>query len=175
MSDTPISISTLERLTLVNQFRILEQLHKDDSDTAKEYAILREIVENGYVDQYPKLMEGISEEELPQELLRETCEILEMYTAFSWSSESFAADDKLRDAIKFAGFDHNNEGDHLRYATFLQKRGQFKELHIFDSHGRRLERYRRMWEKWSQLGKKMQLSRAEIEAVLEAGTFSAAR
>ena len=74
--------------------------------------------------------------------------------------------------VKFEGFDANNESQHLGFAKFFVQDGEkYRELMIFNSHYPTLPRYRKMLAEWQRMGRQPRLSRAQIDSILEAGTF----
>ena len=67
---------TLEqRLILINQYKILEKLYPEEAETYSQH---REILEEGYTLHYNDLIQVISED-IPENLLREVLDILDMY------------------------------------------------------------------------------------------------
>ncbi len=169
-SETPDTLSRLERLTLVNQFKILAALHPDE---AEDYKDLTTIFERGYASLYSKAFQSMSSE-VTKEISKEVFDILSMHRTLFDSVQRLEDKGDLEKRIKFFGFDANNESEHLSFATFFTKDGRtFEESKVFNSHMPTLERYRRMLKVWRGQGPaEKNLTKAEVEAILQAGTFN---
>lgn len=114
----------------------------------------------------------MSGDELDPEIAEEILDILQVHRNMVWSCEHLdITETALLDAIKFRGFDANNEPDYLGFAEFIQKKqDKFKEQPILNSHAPMLGMYRRRVARWKAKGKKNELSRADIEEIIAAGT-----
>lgn len=163
-------LSKTERLQLVNQYRILQAMHADDDYLSKQYKRLEEIFERGYIDMYHEAFNDLWDE-LPPEVTEEVLNILDMHRAMLWSlGQNPSPKDVER--VKFEGFDGNNESQQLGFAKFFTRDGdKYKELQIFNSHFPTLQRYRKMLAEWERMGRKPQLTKDQIESILDAGTF----
>lgn len=165
-------LTRLERMQLVNQYRLLQAAHKDDDRLSQHYRRMEEIFERGYVSLYDEAFRDLSDEVLP-EISEEVLAILDMHRAMLWSLGE-KPDVGYVEKVKFQGFDANKEGEHLMFALFFQKhpdRPKYEELHIFNSHHSTLPRYRKMLAEWQRMGGEPQLTRAQIDSILEAGNF----
>lgn len=165
-------LSKLERLKLANQYQILHELNlvKKDLQMAEHYEYLQEIFQRGYVQLYWKAFHHINEE-MTESASREVLDILEMHRAMIFSLGT-KPDPKYLERVKFRGFDANNEADYLAFARFYCKDGElFKELSIVNSHYPTLDRYGHMVGEWKRLGSKFQLTKDEIDKILDAGTY----
>lgn len=170
VQSSSVGISHLERLKLVNQYRILQELHHEDDYLQAHYKRLEEIFERGYVHLYYEAFDQIRKE-LPLDISKETLEILSLHRAMLWSLGQ-TPNPKDLERVKFYGFDANHEGEYLGFATFFCSDGDnYQELNIYNSHHPTLERYRRMLAEWQRLGKHHQLSKEQIDSILDAGTF----
>ena len=165
-----MSLTKVERLTLVNQFRILQSAHKDDDYLAEYYQRLEQIFERGYVSLYHEAFDSLPNE-LSLEVSEEVLSILDLHRALLYSLGQ-KPDPADIERVKFNGFDANNESDHLSFAKFFTKDGEkYQELQVFNSHMPTLERYRKMLAEWDRMERKQQLTKVQIESILEAGTF----
>jgi uncharacterized protein YfbU (UPF0304 family) len=166
------ALTKVERLLLVNQFRLLQAANKDDDHLSRHYRRLEEIFERGYVRLYSEAFSDLSDEVLP-EISEEVLSILDMHRAMLWSLGE-KPDPQYLEKVKFQGFDANNEGEHLGFAKFFQQhpdRPKYEELRIVNSHHSTLPRYRKMLTEWQRMGREPRLTRTQIDSILEAGTF----
>lgn len=163
-----VTLTNIERLALVNQYQALQAVNKDDQHLVDYYRRFEEIFRRGYVHLYHEAFGAISEE-LSLEISEETLTILDLHRALLWSlGEKPAPRDIER--VKFKGFDANNEGDHLSFAKFFTQGGnKYQELVVFNSHHSTLSRYRKMVAEWERMQKSFELTRAQIDSILEAG------
>ncbi|WP_025821407.1 YfbU family protein [Shewanella marina] len=171
MSTKNIEISEVERLTLVNQFLILEKLYPED---AKYYEINRIALKQGYQAHYRMIFEDFSNE-MPVEQTKEVLDILEMYNTITLSSlDNNSIDTKYR----FLGFDGNEESEQLSYCYyFIVKLDRYRELVSnrdypdFNSHCPMLPKYRRMLSVWKRIREQHSsrvLTSSQIEQIFEA-------
>jgi uncharacterized protein len=164
------TLTDLERLNLVNQYQMLQAVHKDDDYLVKYYRRLQEIFERGYVHLYDEAFDSLSEE-LSKEISDEVLSILDMHRAMLWSLGQ-KPDPADVERVKFLGFDANNESRHLAFARFYTQDGdKYEELKVFNSHHPTLESYRKMLREWDRMDRNHQLSKVQIDSILEAGTF----
>ena len=165
-----VSLTKLERLNLVNQYRLLQGVHRDDEYLVKYYHRMEEIFERGYEQLYHEALDQLWDA-LPRETSEEVLSILEMHRALRFSLGD-KPDPRDIERVKFEGFDANNESQHLGFAKFFVQDGEkYRELMIFNSHYPTLPRYRKMLAEWQRMGRQPRLSRAQIDSILEAGTF----
>lgn len=102
---------------------------------------------------YPGIFDA---EEKHKDVLRETCDVLEMWTHLEMSYDRLTAEEKQQvereaspfgNEVVFRGFDGNNEGDHLSIAHFLIDRMERFERFAgrnLNSHAPSIDTYRRM-------------------------------
>jgi uncharacterized protein YfbU (UPF0304 family) len=167
-----MTLTKLQRLILINQFRILEKLYPDEAD---HYKNLRIALEKGYSSHYDDLVQWI-DDDLPDDECHEVFEILRMYRYINFSYKNLEDKSNIDASnIKFPGFDGNNEGKQLCYAKYLMHDlDNFKELHDsgdypdYNSHTRMLDKYRRMLAEWNSSQNKLQLTAEEIRNILNA-------
>lgn len=165
------TLSKIERLKIVNQFRILEKM--SEGYEAKQYAVSAEIFQRGYKYLYDEVLEHFWEE-MPEEVAQEVIDILELHRALTFSVQDLPEAERgdLPERVKFEGFDGNNESKHLGFANFFcEEMDRFKELQIVNSHCPTLDRYRAQLKKWEELGKKHRLTKEQIEALLAAQRY----
>jgi uncharacterized protein YfbU (UPF0304 family) len=164
-----VSLTKAERLNFVNQFRILQAIHHDDDIEVKHYRYLEEIFERGYEYLYFECFEHLWDA-MPTEVAEEVVDILQMHRVLLHSlGEKPSPADIER--VKFLGFDGNYESNYLAFGRFYTKDGErFEEIKVINSHHPTLDGYRKMLAEWRRMDNKHQLSKAQIESILEAGT-----
>ncbi|MBK9205478.1 MAG: YfbU family protein [Candidatus Obscuribacter sp.] len=161
------TLSKIERLNFATQFAILKTLHTDNKYEADHYEYMEEIFRRGYEKLYYECFDKLWTA-LPSEVAEQTIDILEMHRALLWSlGEKPNTSDIER--VKFRGFDANNEAEYLSFAKFFTADGsRFSESRVFNSHMPTLQRYEKMLAAWNGMGRAHQLSKAQIEAILDA-------
>lgn len=163
----PVKPTPVERLILMNQYRILEKLYPEDDECAGFIKALR----SGFTEFYPEL-----EEEVPTEICEEVVAVLTMYRAIERAVESLPAEDPLRRNYnaRFEGFYANDAEAHFSYAQYLiNRRGYWDEFKGRDLNGLRdVEKYRAMLAVWDSIedAAKYKLSRDDLERILNART-----
>lgn len=164
------ALTKVERLTLVNQYKTLQGLHRDDDYLVKHYRRMEEIFTAGYVQMYREAFSELSDE-MPVEVSEEVLSILDMHEAMLFSLGQTPNPQDI-ERVKFQGFDANNEAEHLAFAKFFIGSGdKYQELRVFNSHYSTLPRYRKMLAEWKRMGCKAKLIKPQIESLLESGTF----
>lgn len=159
-------LSWAERLVLWNQYEILKTLQPTER---KSYEERQEILECGYEQFYGDLHLGLGMDTVSPSETREVQDILEMYRALHGSCEKI--DYKPTGfCAKFAGFDGNHEHPQFGIAQFLRRtRGLWSEFSDApdNSHMPTLPKYRLMIDRWQRLGRKHELSKSEIDEIIE--------
>jgi uncharacterized protein len=167
-----VNLSKLERLKLINQFKILEQLYPGEAD---HYKNQRTVLEWGYTRHYSDMFHWIADE-MSEEECNEIVEILELHRVL------YDAYQKLKDKkginpedIQFKGFDGNNESKEMLYATFyMHELDGYRELRgsgqspDYNSHHPMIEKYRSMVKVWSGKAKSRQLGKEDIVDIIQA-------
>lgn len=161
-----------ERLSLVNQFLILEKLYPEEADY---YAQHRQAISEGYELHYEwiyeSLLEGLSKDEC-----RRVIDILDMYRAIYFSSRK-CTNKMVKEHywLKFPGFDGNEESSYMSYCRyFIMDLKRYDELRYgqeipdFNSHMPTLNKYGAMFAVWEELGKSHNLGADKILSILEA-------
>jgi uncharacterized protein YfbU (UPF0304 family) len=156
-----------ERVSLHNQFKILEIL---DPDHAEDYKQKQEIVARGYEGLYSTINEEVSGEPVPKTLTDEIHEIFDLFRALHDSKKrlSYAPSSRNTD---FSGFDGHHETEHHSYANFvLDRLGKWEESkdRPRNSHAPMISKYTRMLAIWHQNGRAFKLKETEIEQIGEA-------
>lgn len=170
-----MELTKKDRLILVNQYAILEKL---DPSNARDYALKRTALEEGYSLQYGQIFNVIYDE-MPIEDCKEVLSILEMYRAITFSYFKIHNTKNVDDQkYRFKGFDGNYETEYFSYCTyFISELGRYQELkyenehHDFNSPTQMLDKYRKMlsiWESYGDTMAKMNLTQEQIEKLLEA-------
>ncbi|EGQ7778932.1 TPA: YfbU family protein [Vibrio parahaemolyticus] len=167
-----MKLSKKERLSLVNQFLILEKLYPEEADYyAKHRQAIAEGFELHYDWIYENLYEGLSEEDC-----RMVLDILDMYRTIHFSSLK-CSDTRVHEHywLKFPGFDGNNESSFMAYCRyFIVDLDRFNELRYgqeipdFNSHAPTINKYSSMLYIWREMGKPHKLSAEQILKILEA-------
>ncbi len=102
--------------------------------------------------QYPGIFEG---EEPPEDVIKETCDILDMWSFIEYSIRELEGEEAEEAAkfhhTKFSGFDGNNDRHYGVAHTLINDLGRWTEFkdHPMNSHSRAtLSRYRTMLPKY---------------------------
>ena len=160
-----MKLSPTERLSLMNQFRILGHLEETE-----QYDNYVDILQSGYEGLYQHIFEHVYDPQ-PAEISDEVFEILDMYRALDNAyRKGVAVPSEGRP--KFDGFDGNND-PHFGVAQFiLDKLGLYAENNgrPRNSHSRaELPIYRQMLARWRGLGKPYDLNEAQVSDLVGAG------
>lgn len=144
-----MQINIKDRVILINQYRILAALDKDNSD---HYEELIGILEGGYEIFYSMLDQWISND-MPAEEGRFVLSILDLYRAIENTKRSTKHPDLINHHYSiFQGFDGNNETEYMGFCRFLiEKQGKFQEQQQYlikndnlNSHMPMIDKYKRM-------------------------------
>ncbi len=146
-----MKLRKIDRLLLINQYKILAALDKNEESS---YLELIEILENGYSIFYSMIDEWVSED-MPVEKGRFVLQVLDLYRAIEDVKRS-TKDSRVvnhPDSV-FLGFDGNNESEYLGFCRFLiEKQGKFQEQKQYlqkndgmNSHMPMVKKYERMLE-----------------------------
>lgn len=141
-----MKMTKLERLQLINQFKILSLLQPNGGHDEKIH-----ILEGGFIDHYDEVTTCI-QEEVSIEISRFVASILNMYRDLHFTAAKIN-DKEIIDLVKFDGFDGTTEFDYWSYTDFLlfklnrftelTKDNQYKDI---DSHGPVINLYKRQLE-----------------------------
>jgi uncharacterized protein YfbU (UPF0304 family) len=160
---TLVSLSRIERLLLFNQYRILEVLVPDLTDT---YRMYQEILENGFEFEYDEILKNIYKETLSEEDSKQIIKVLVMYQALRRSGLP-------EEETTFGGYDGNNETDFMSYVDFLYlAQGKFRDVipsrDRINSHTPMKDAYRRMLAKWREYREDRELTKEHAQEILDA-------
>ena len=168
MPDRAVDLSKTDRLMLINQFRILEILDKDNTEDHLRHAtILRE----GFAGEYYDVFSGIAEE-LSREECGEVLDTLKMYSALQHAHETAGSGEISADEVRFPGYCGNNESRRRSYCKFLaEDLSVVAEEPHFTAHGPYSETYGRMLTAWRAIdsGERGRLTAEQVRAILNAG------
>lgn len=144
-----MELNKRDRLLLINQYKILASLNKDEAD---HYQELISILENGYAVFYSQFDEGVWDD-MSQEDGQFVLNILDLYRAIEDVKRSTKDKQLLLHAYSFfRGFDGNNETGHMSFCRFLiETQGKFQEQQQYllkndnlNSHMPMIDKYSRM-------------------------------
>jgi uncharacterized protein YfbU (UPF0304 family) len=152
------TLSPVERLQLINQFRILEKLYPEN---AEDYAESRSIIAHGYTIQYEDVFTEVFEE-MDVEECKYVYDVLDLHRVLIQSYDELTDKKGLTpDDVRFRGFDGNNESKRWAFAEHLQKQGKWKETLTggLNSHSMMtMNRYPRMLEKYAPIREQIMAS-----------------
>lgn len=163
-----MKLTRQERWILSNQYKTLQAISETN-----DYDQAIEALESGFEFEYDSLCAQIVEDTLTEDECVEVIHIMSMYSAIKDSYNALTDNSGIEKwAVKFHGFDGNNEGAQLGYALYLLKDGKFTNLDRgdnFNSHAPMLSSYRRMLAVWKRMDdRKPNLTKAEIIQLLAA-------
>lgn len=167
-----MELSKKERLSLINQFLILEKLYPDEAGYYEQHRIA---LQHGFQLHYKWILENVWDD-LTETECRKVLDALDLYRGIVSSFDALEDKDGLTESkIRFPGFDGNNESHYLAYARYfivdLERyeeliRGQ--EYPDFNSHCPMLESYGRMASLWQSWQRPHTMSASQIRTLLEA-------
>ena len=168
-----MDITRKDRILLINQYRILAALYPDEAD---HYNMLIQILENGYELFYSMIDEWICDD-MPSEDGKFVLDILVLYRAIEDFKRAHP-DSEMKNYTYsyFRGFDGNDETMYMAFARFLiNEQGKFAEQQQYlskndsmNSHVPMIWKYRKMINKWEELGKSYQLSEENVKQIIKA-------
>jgi uncharacterized protein YfbU (UPF0304 family) len=154
----PKTLTPVERLQLVNQFRILEKL---DPEHAENYAKSRSIIADGYTIQYDEVFGGVFEE-MNIEECDYVYDVLNLYRTLIQGYDALIDKKGLTpENVRFRGFDGNNETKRYAFAEHLRRQGKWRETLTggLNSHTEMTKSlYPRMLAKFEPIRKQMMAS-----------------
>lgn len=168
-----MELTKKDRLVLINQYRILAALNKDDESHYKE---LIEVLERGYSIFYSLVDEWVSED-MPEAEGKFVLNILDLYRAIEDLKRSTKDERLLKNPYShFSGFDGNNETQHMGFCRFLiEKQGKFQEQKPYllktdnmNSHMPMIGKYKRMLQVAAQIPSIWNMSVENALQILEA-------
>lgn len=170
------TLTKVERLMLINQFRILEAVCTDKNE-AESYAKGREILERGYEFhyKYDVFCEGNYDDPMPERDGGEVYDTLGMFDAINKSLPE-GSPLKKHPHSRFSGYDGNNEAKFMTFACFTVKRlGWFqlvplRETDPWNSHCPMRGVYGRMLAEWKKISpeEKFCMTEDQLRGVMDA-------
>lgn len=167
-----MQLTRMERITLINQYRILSFLDKDSKDYYDEVI---DILSNGYEIFYSQIDQWVSED-MPVSDCKFVLDVLDMYRAIFDYIKNNPKDKEVSKHVraKFIGFDGNTETNYMGFASFLiNKQGKFAEQREgkkgkdCNSHCPMVHTYTKMLEMWNSFNKSFHLSKTQVMEILE--------
>ena len=161
-----MKLTTVERLTLLNQYRILEKV---DPDNASFYKQACEILESGYTLNYGlELLTGLDPDEMSEDDCSEVRDILELHRALKNAFRDLPEGTLTAEDAEFAGFDGNEETKQFAYTTFLiEHQHKWGEFQALNSHWPgNLRKYRAMVAAWKESANKCKLTAEDVKRIL---------
>jgi uncharacterized protein len=168
-----MELSKKDRILLINQYRILAVLDKNEES---HYLELIDILQHGYEVFYSMVDEWISDD-MPEEEGLFVLNVLNLYRAIEDVKRS-SSDERLLNHhySVFPGFDGNNESEYLEFCRFLiEKQGKFQEQEQYlpkndgmNSHMPMYEKYQRMLNVAGDLIAIRRLPLDKVLAILDA-------
>lgn len=172
MNDDKIKFSIKEKISLINQYKILSKLYPEEES---HYQELISIIENGYSIFYSQFKDWISDD-LPEDECKFVLNILNLYRAIEDTKRKNKNSSLAQHSYSyFQGFDGNEESEYLGFAYFLIKtQGKFAEQQDYltendnlNSHCPMKEKYERMLEKWKEYPKLFSLTPEQVIEILD--------
>ncbi len=162
-----------DRLMLINQYKILAALDKDEES---HYFELIEVLENGYSIFYSMVDEWVADD-MPVEDGRFVLDILDLYRAIEDVKRSTKDERILSNNYSFfRGFDGNNETEHMGFCRFLiEMQGKFQGQKPYllkndnlNSHIPMIDKYSRLLEAAKQISDIWSMSPEQVLQILDA-------
>lgn len=151
-----MNLTVVERWILSNQCLILAKL---DPGEREYYEKIREALDSGYELHYaPEHITKNPDEIMTEQECREVLDILSMFQVLRQSFERLADKSGVEEgAVRFDGFDGNNETKQMGYTRFFCGRPADRRFegdvdpNNLNSHSERLPRYRAMLAEYNRI------------------------
>jgi uncharacterized protein YfbU (UPF0304 family) len=172
--DGDMNLTRLDRLLLINQYRILEALYPDE---AVELSGLRKALESGYKLHYEWNFTNVADNEMSEQDSEFVLEVLQMYRCLhdAYNNHKGNLGDVAPDKLRFPGFDANEESQLYGYARyFLSDLDRYVELRgdsaipDFNSHWPMRSTYQSMLSAWSESSDKYSLTVSDFQRIMGA-------
>ena len=162
MTDSTPKLTSIERLILANQYRILAELNKKESEYYGYPNRIR-ILESGFENHYHEIFGSIAEP-LPNELCTNVMDILNLFDAIYEATNG-----QPPEQLKFKGFDHNTEHEALKYAKFIKDCDRLRHIPSpVNSHESMMEIYLRMVNRRKEKRMPYNLTQEHLEDLINA-------
>ncbi|KQU17819.1 hypothetical protein ASG61_28210 [Bacillus sp. Leaf75] len=167
-----MKITAFEKVSLINQFKIIEKLYPEDSHI---YIPLRVVLEEGFDCGINDIHDWLYSSAKSKKIYEDVLEILEMYTHLISSYDKLTNKTNLnKNKFLFPGFNRNNEVHYLICAKFLiSNKEEFKIINNnkvhedLTSHKVMNTKYFTMLAKWRVFkNKKTALTYEELKSIL---------
>lgn len=168
-----MELTKKDRVLLINQYKILAILNKDEEG---HYFELIEVLERGYGIFYSLIDEWILED-MPEDEGRFVLNILDLYRAIEDVKRSTKDERLLKHNYSFfRGFDGNNETSYMGFCRFvIDTQGKFQEQKPYklrndnlNSHMPMIDKYQRMLDVAAGLPSTRKMSPEQVLTVLDA-------
>jgi uncharacterized protein YfbU (UPF0304 family) len=160
-------LTDVERLTLANQFLILNKLQPDE-----HYAHAAEALMRGYEGLYQQLVFEHLWEPTPARITEEVLDIFDMYRGLTNAYKHHGVKKPKGYHPEFEGFDGNHDPHHGVGTFMVDELGLWPELkgRPMNSHtSSTLPSYLKMVAVWRKLGKPHPISQAQADEIVAAG------
>ncbi|HEY0013055.1 MAG TPA: YfbU family protein [Allosphingosinicella sp.] len=162
-----------KRMVLVNQYRILALVHKDDVATWTRAA---EIAQQGWpVEDLPgvELLQSYMKDALTRDDQRFVLQCFHLFELIQDGIERGFRPKREHALVDFPGFDGNNETNLLSYARHVVNAEQRftsvkRWMPDLNSHMPTLELYQTMLAEWNRQGEPLVLSEEQFDRLIEA-------
>lgn len=165
VSNSPSPFTLNDRISLANQFRILEKL---DPDQAKDHAKKAEILESGYEGQYGVILGQFEANYLSAEDCRLVEKTLLLHSwLMDWNDKANIDVSEYSQVL----FDANSESDHLSYGLFLYNNapcGYPGVTDVVNAGHPTIHRWRKMVDAWENREHKTN-TEADVSRIITAG------
>ena len=159
-----------ERQILVNQYRILSIL---DKDNAEGHELDMEILRDGHEGLYDTVFSSLSNF-TTAEAAEETHQILNMYRGIDHSLGKLKGTAKQKldsEALKFGGFDANDSGGHYTFARLLIERmrlySEHEALYLNSHSSASLPKYRGMLVLYKSFPDKLHMTVEQLQQLID--------
>lgn len=173
-----LKLTEVERLILLNQYKILKAI-EPDGDDVEHYDEAMEILRSGYESEYRELASMFTS------VSGDDCDfvyrVLAMYSAITYCRRGTADAKANAPFARFAGFDGNNEAALLGFARFLFKSERYPEVAEgsetdgFNSHMPTRQIYERMLTVYDKVKDAIELTEEQVVLIIQAADTSAQR
>ena len=163
-----MELALKDRLSLRNQYRILEVLNPDE---AEHFQRLQRILERGFTSHYGEMTEDFESAPLASADFKRVMDILDMYDAMQFAGNDLQGIDTAK--LVFPGFDKNNERRELAYTKFLTEdsNSRWTTLNvsgIVNAHWPTRAIYDAMLVEWEKSADKHKLTKDDLVRMLAA-------
>lgn len=164
-----MTLNEKERLILINQYKILAALNKEDENHFNEKI---SILQSGFEGLYGDLLEELAKDVLTNDETKFALDVLDMYGTGMILSYKKLTNSTLQDSdLYFPGFNSNEEFKYFSFTNFFIKDlDRYNEIaEINENHfrgiGSNIGKYTRMVSRWKEMGK-YNLSEENIKELL---------